>query len=166
MNKPNPYLIKLKEVIGINNQLVTFLHNAPDEVTAQNIIEHGFKFLSHIDYTTDIVSGKDDVTISYFSLIRNAYGDYTIVIQIDKAIIEKYSNLIDDHHFHYSTVLTIDEPEPSNDGDLIYLLSPNFVKGYVHAKTGLFTANPRFNPSLDLPVFMQNLNNFINTKKS
>jgi hypothetical protein len=166
MAETDSYVLKIIEIIGPNNQLVTFLHNTPDENNAQMIMKEGFKFHSHLDYTTDVVSAKDEVTITYFNLVRGAYGNFTLIIQIDKKLIEKYSNLLYDHHYHFSEVLTIGNPQQTEDGEWIYNLAPIFIKGYFDSKSGKFTANPLFDPSNDLPVFMSNLNKFTPGKKT
>lgn len=156
-NKESEYLNRLEEVIGINNHVITFLHNTREEVTAKNILSEGFQFLSHLDYTTDVVTAKDPVTIKYFSIVRQAYGNYTLVIQISKELIEHYSQLLKTKTHHFSELLTVKEPFLGPDEEMVYCLAPNFVKGYLNALTAEFVANPHFDPSRKLPEFEKNL---------
>lgn len=155
--KDSIYLEKLIKVIETSSDVITFLHNTKTKETAKEILLEGFQFQSHLDYTTDVVSAKDPVTIKYFTIVRQAYGNYTMVIQISKQIIEDYSVLLDNLAHHFSEVLTVKPPFEGPEDDLIYCLAPNFVKGYVDAITGIFHANPNFNPSLKLPIFEKNL---------
>jgi len=151
------YLKKLEEVIETGHEVVTFLHNTRDKVTAMRILTEGFQFQSHLDYTTDVVTAKDPVTIKYFSIVRQAYGNYTIIIQISKEIIEYYSTELKARTHHFSELLTLNEPFLGSEEDLIYCLAPNFVKGYINACTAEFVPNPNFNASLKLPQFDANL---------
>ncbi len=151
------YLIKLEEVIETGYEVVTFLHNTRDEDTAKRILIEGFHFQSHLDYTTDVVTAKDPITIKYFSMVRQAYGNYTIIIQISKELIEFYSNELRARKHHFSEILTLKEPFLGAEEDLIYCLAPNFIKGYINACTAEFIANPHFNASLIVPKFNDNL---------
>lgn len=158
MEQQSPYIIALKEAIGYDAGLVTFLHNTMTCENAQNILKDGFRFYSHLDYTTDVVSNKDDITITYFNLTRSAYGRYTIIIQIDKDVIQYYSDLLINRHNHFSELLTHLVPEQSNDEEWIYTLAPNFIKGFVDSNNAKFFPNQQFNPSLKHPDFENNMN--------
>jgi hypothetical protein len=162
LEQQNPYIIALKEAIGYNPEMVTFLHNTMTRENAETIMNKGFRFYSHLDYTTDVVSAKDDITITYFNLVRSAYGPFTIIIQMDKELIQYYSDLLLDRHNHFSELLTLEMPEKSNDEEWIYTLAPNFVKGYVDSRFPCFFPNSKFNPSLKHPEFEKNLQHLRN----
>jgi hypothetical protein len=151
------YLEKLVTVIECKNDVVTFLHNTKEKETADRISRDGFEFQSHLDYTTDVVSAKDPITIKYFSIVRQAYGDYTIIMQISKQIIEDFSAPLVKKAHHFSEILTVKEPFIGPDDDIIYCLAPNFVKGYINVHSAEFVANPKFDSSLILPEFNTNL---------
>ncbi len=155
-------LQNLIKIIDCKNDVVTFLHNTKTKETADKIIKHGFEFQSHLDFTTDVVSAKDPITIKYFSIVRQAYGDYTIIIQISKQIIEDFSAPLVKKAHHFSEVLTVKPPIINAEEDMIYCLAPNFVKGYINVHSAEFVANPTFNSSLILPEFNQNLNRILN----
>jgi len=151
------YLHNLIKIIECKNDVVTFLHNTKTKETADKIIKQGFEFQSHLDYTTDVVSAKDSITIKYFSIVRQAYGDFTIIMQISKQIIEDFSAPLVTKSHHFSEVLTVKPPTMGTEDDMIYCLAPNFVKGYINFHSAEFVANPTFNSSLILPVFNENL---------
>ena len=104
-----------------------------------------------------MVSAIDPITIKYFTIVRQAYGKYTLVIQIGKDIIEDYSKRLHSLPHHFSEVLSVNEPYLGNEDDLIYTLAPQFVKGYINSESCEVVANPLFNPHVRLPLFEENL---------
>lgn len=158
------YLESLRNAISNDLEVVTFLHNTRDENIAKKIIETGFEFQSYLDYTTDVVTDKDPVTIKYFTIVRQAYGQYTMVIQIAKQLIEEYSTLLHDSPHHFSELLTTKPPYEGPEEDLIYNLAPHFVKGYVNAESGNFYKNPSFNPQKKIPIFEENMKKIMESK--
>lgn len=159
------YLSKLIEVIANSEDIVTFLHNTNDESVAKKIMLEGFEFQSHLDYTTDVVSAKDPVTIKYFSIVRQAYGKFTLVIQISRLLIEEYSGKLKDKEHHFSEVLSTKPSYLGPDEELIFCLAPNFIKGYICITDQEFHANPKFDPSLKLPIFDKNLERILSINK-
>lgn len=158
-NYPNVHLEGLLEAIKTEERVITFLHNTKTVETAKHILKEGFEFQSHLDYTTDVVTPKDPVTVKYFTIVRQAYGNFTIVIQISKPLVEEYSELLDNKAHHFSEILSVKPPKVGLEDDLIYCLAPHFVKGYVDANTGDFHCNPNFNASLKIPIFDENIKN-------
>lgn len=159
--KESVYLTTLIHVIECKNDVVTFLHNTKTQKTAEQIIREGFEFQSHLDYTTDVVSAKDPVTIKYFTIVRQAYGNYTMVIQISKQLIEDYSQTLVNLSHHFSEILSVKPPYIGPEDDPIYCLAPHFIKGYIDTLTGTFVANPNFNATLKIPIFEENMKTII-----
>jgi hypothetical protein len=151
------YVQNLIKVIECKNDVVTFLHNTKTKETAEKVLEDGFQFQSHLDYTTDVVTAKDPVTIKYFTIVRQAYGKYTLIIQISRHLIEDYSQQLQNMSHHFSEILSVKSPFLGSEDDLVYCLAPHFVKGYMYVETGEFFANPNFNASLKIPIFEENL---------
>ncbi len=151
------YLTKLYEVISETENVLTFLHNTRSKQIAEEILKQGFEFQGYLDYTTDMVSAKDPIGIKYFSQIRKAYGNYTIIIQISKEIIESYTQKIAHTDIHFSEVLAINTDEEGIGEDAIHCLAPHFIKGYLNVKTAKFISNENFNPSLKIEVFEENM---------
>lgn len=159
------YLHLLEKVINNDEDVVTFLHNTHSASIAKKIMTRGFEFQSHLDYTTDVVSAKDPVTIKYFTIVRQAYGNYTVIIQISKTIIEDYAAKIRKKNHHFSEVLSIKPPFMGPEDEWVYCLAPHFIKGYIDACQDLFYKNPNFDPSLKLPVFETNLKQILKEKE-
>lgn len=153
----DPFLDILMKTIEFDGEVLTFLHNTNTKEAADEILKKGFRFNSHLEYTTDNVSAKDVVTVKYFTLTRQAYGNYTIIIQISREIIERYSAILEDTPHHFSEVLTVCEPELSSDEEFVYQLAPQFVKAYIYSPNSELVLNADFNPYCVCDVFKRNL---------
>ena len=152
---------EFKDFIGLTNNVLTYLHNTETEEIANKILNNGFEFEGYLDHTTDLISGDDAIELRYFQIKRGRYGDFTMVIQIAKNIIDKYCELLNDTHSHYSEVLTKKEARNSNEREPIYTLPEHFIKGYFNQKTKLGTLNPKFDPYKDIPEFEENVKKII-----
>jgi len=151
------YFNRIIEVVSSSNEVATFLHNTSSIEVADKIINEGFNFQSHIDYSTDYLNAIDIVLLKYLASMREAYGPYTIIIQIDKVLIAHYSNLLEHTHYHFSEIISIKDPEFNNDGEPIYCLAPQYIKGFVCRHDASLVLNPNFNPSYVSPQFEMNL---------
>ncbi len=151
------YLNVLIDTIASTENVLTFLHNTNKEEVALKILKSGFQFHSHLDYCTDYVSAKDAVTIKYFTIIRQAYGNFTVVIQISKKIIEDYSDILENTPHHFSEILSINDPILGVDEEFIYQLAPQFVKGFVNSVNSELVLNPNFNSTFRSSIFQDNL---------
>lgn len=140
-----------------NEAVITFLHNTKSKTIAKKIMEEGFEYNGYIDYSTDVVSVKDPLTIQYFTYTREAYGAYTMVLQIAREIIFDISDKLKGNTHHYSEALTISKPYLNEDQDPVYKLAPHFVKGYFNQAEKKFYRNPNFDPSKSIPAFEENL---------
>lgn len=156
--------IEFHNFISSNHDVLKYLHNTSDEEIANSIMQDGFRFESRLDYTTDMVSGNDIVQIEYFKLIRKKYGKYTMVLHIGKNIVDKYNLLLKNTIYFFYEVLSTVEPELSQDGESMFVLHPQFVKGYYDHEKKIGIINPKFNPTNDLPEFQQNLQDLISGK--
>lgn len=143
-------------------ELITFLHNTTSKDIAEEIMSYGFEFNSHLDYTCDVVSAKDPLTIKYFRNVREAYGNYTIIIQIGRNIIMNFSEALDKTPHHFSEVLSVCKPKLNDDNESIYKLAPHFIKGYLNQSENIFCKNPTFNPHKEIDLFDQNLKQLLN----
>jgi len=159
------YLEILMETIASPENVLTFLHNTKNKEVAQNILDYGFQFNSHIDYTTDCVSAKDIVTVKYFTITRHAYGDFTIIIQIGKQIIEYYSHILKNKKYHFSELFSVKPPVLGSDDDYIYQLAPQFVRGFIDSKSGELFINSKFNPEYNPRFFQDNLDKILKEEK-
>lgn len=160
----HPHDIEFHNFISSDSDVLKYLHNTCDEEIANSIMQDGFRFESRLDYTTDMVSGSDVVQIEYFKLIRKKYGKYTMVLHIGKNIVDKYNLLLKNTIYFFYEVLSTVEPELSQDGESMFVLHPQFVKGYYDHEKKIGVINPKFNPTNDLPEFQLNLQDLISGK--
>ncbi len=155
----------LTKMIGNDENVLTFLHNTNTEETAVRILRKGFRFVSHLEYTTDMVSLRDPLTIEYFTMTRKMYGSYTIIIQISRDMAKKYTKLLEGVNHHFYEALTIKEPVKNSDGEFMYKLAPQFIKGYVNIEEDTFITNSIFDPYNDMKIFEQNTSKLLICKK-
>lgn len=147
----------LRRFVGQDRKLSKYLHNTDSEENAKSILKNGFQFISHLDYSADNVSGDDPVELNYFNLMRRRYGDFTVLIQISRNIVEKYSKKLHCSKHHFSEVIVLGEPLLSEDDEPIYTLPNFFIKGYFNNITKEMNYNPDFNPHEELPIFDKNV---------
>ena len=152
---------QFQEFIGLTNDVFTYLHNTESDEIAELIISEGFEFEGYLDHTTDLISGDDPVELRYFQIKRGRYGDYTMVIQIAREIIDKYCELLKETHNHYSEVLTVKDPRKTYEREPIYTLPPHFVKGYFDQKNKKAIINPKFDAFKDLEIFEENVRRLV-----
>jgi hypothetical protein len=156
----NPDVQDLSELfqlfIGTGSDVLKYLHNTRSEEVAQNILKEGFIFEKYLENTTDLVSGIHLVEIKYFKQIRRSYGDYSIVIEISKKTVEEFSNRLNGTPYHFTEVLSKYKPLLSQDGEPVYTLPEQFVKGYFNQLVGIAVNNPVFDPYYISPSFEEN----------
>jgi hypothetical protein len=150
----------LQEFIGRHPNTLNYLHNAPTEDIARQIMNEGFHFEGYIEFTCDLISGYDPVELRYFLHTRGRYGSYTIIIQIGENLVNKYSEKLMHIKNHYSEILSVESLEGPDD-EPVFILPPIFIKGYLDQNTQKTIENPKFDPHNDLPVFQENLNRLL-----
>ena len=156
------YLISLFNIISKPDNVFTFLHNTKSKNIADNILKNGFEFQGHLEYTTDMISTKDPIEIKYFSQIRKAYGNYTVIIQISKKIINDYTKQTNNTDIHFAEILSTKTVREIEGEDAIYCLPSHFIKGYLNTNTAKFISNKNFNPYLRIDTFEENIKILLN----
>ena len=154
---------KLVDVLSGIHNCILFLHNTNNIETAKMIMEQGFRYESQMTYSTDRVSPNDPVEINYFLVERKEYGNYTIIIQIERSLFRQYHLLAETAELHFEEIFNISVPVLGDNDEYIYTLSPMYIKGIFNRKTGVMIYNPDFNPSYDAPEYLENYNRL--TKK-
>jgi hypothetical protein len=104
----------------------SFLHTTDTIEKAKSICENGFRF-KKFDKTSDYVC--DAVTLTYMLNIRKHYGDFTVILQISK----------DTPHYE-----KISEMEYDDEGEEVFVLPPQYIKGYYNRITNEIVANSLF----------------------
>ena len=103
-----------------------FLHTTRTEENALSICLNGFRF-KKFDKTSDYVC--DAISLAYMLYIRKHYGDFTVIIQINKNIT------------HYEAM---SEKELDDEGEERFVLPPQYIKGYYNRITNEIIANTLF----------------------
>jgi hypothetical protein len=105
----------------------TYLHTTETVESVKSICEIGLNF-EDFGKTTDYI--HDIVGLIYMLSIRKRYGNYTLIIQMNKNIENSYES--------------ISKKERNGNGDEIYILPPQYIKGYYDRTTKAVFANPLF----------------------
>ena len=105
----------------------TFLHTTNSIEKALSICKNGFRF-QKFDKTSDFVC--DSVTVAFMLSIRKQYGDFTVIIQIST------------HITHYES---ISKKEYDEEGEELFILPPQYIKGHYNRITNEIFQNPLFN---------------------
>ena len=112
--------------IGIAENYFTYLHTTDSENNAKSICQNGFRFETFsktVDYITDVVG------LVYMLNIRKPYGNYTIIIQVNSTI-ENYES--------------ISEKSYDEDENEVFILPPQYIKGYYNRTTNVIVPNSLF----------------------
>lgn len=142
-----------------DDSLYILTHCTKDEVIADHIIKEGFEYSNTLHFTTDEMI-NDDIYVNYWLKQREHYGNSTVVICISKKIYKKYMELSKIHKMDYEYILSDIPPYCNDDGDMIYLLSKHYIKGYFNNKTEEMVYNIKFDPLYDSPQYLRNIIDF------
>lgn len=140
-------------------ELKIYMHYTKEESDAKNILLNGFKFAESF-YKTALPVSKDklDLTIKHNS--RKFFGNYLIIICISNDIVNFYSLELEKagvRNYSFENILTENVPSLNDNSEIVYQLSPRFIKGYINYKTGEIFKNPQFDPWYDSPSFRKNI---------
>jgi hypothetical protein len=141
-----PYIRELAAFIGKSEDVRTYLHNTAARETADNIIREGFQFQESLRKTTDMMVNPEDHTeMNWWNAQRGNYGIYTVVLQIARPVLSKYmqSSLLPE------MLLSKDRFYSDDAEDWMYILQPQYVKGYFDRNKEKGFSNPSFNPYHD-----------------
>ncbi len=152
---------RFTEFITERDDIYKYLHNTDNQDTAKKILTEGFDFESHLDYTTDMVTGNDPIEIKYFIIKRKRYGLYTILIQIAKSTVNHYSKQLKNSNYHFSEILTFHEPVLGENDEPVYKLPVQFIKGYFDHNLHQPVLNESFDPYFRSPIFDNNLKKYL-----
>lgn len=149
---------KLSQLLTKDDSCIVLLHNTNTIEGARNIMINGFRFESQLTYSTDRINPKDQVEVNYFLVERKEYGDYTIVIEIDKKLFKQYSQLAESSEVNLEDIITVEEPYLSDNDEYVYLLSHYYIKCIFNNKTCEVKNNPVFDPTFNSNAYLNNFN--------
>lgn len=118
--------LNLINFIGESKGYSNYLHTTQTEENAKSICETGLRFeifQKTVDYVYNIVG------LIYMLSIREPYGNFTVIIQIKGNI---------------KNVESISKKGHNENGDEIFVLPPQYIKGYYDRTTKEIFANPLF----------------------
>ncbi|HLN20960.1 MAG TPA: hypothetical protein VK213_07710 [Bacteroidales bacterium] len=136
-----------------------YIHYTREENDAARIMNDGFRFVESFHRTALHVT-KDNLDLKMKHNERKLFGDFLVVISISEKIVHYYTGLLmaqNIRHCSFENILTEAPPVKNENSDLVFQLSPRYIKGYINYKTGKIISNPLFNPSFDSPLFVKNL---------
>ena len=156
----------LRDFIQEDPALSTFLHCTSSLLLAQQIMNEGLAFESHLTHTSDSVSGTDLIELNYFRIIRKPYGYYTIVIQIDTKLVMDFSHKMQNTPYHFSEALSKYSSQGESDEAPVYRLPEQFIRGYFDHIQNQGVRNPRFDPYYYPAYFNHNLDHLLRQNHS
>lgn len=141
------------------SDIKSYIHYTKEAKDARDIIQSGFKFTESFYKTAlPVLKDKLDLTIKHNS--RKFFGNYLIIICISNDIVNFYSMELEKagiKNYFFENVLTEKSPALNDNSELVYQLSPRFIKGYINYRTGEIFKNPEFDPWYNSPEFMKNI---------
>jgi len=150
-------ILSLSQFIGKDDKLLTYLHNLNSIELAEEILRNGFNFENHLLNTTDLVSPDDLVEVTYFTNIRKAYGNITLIIQINNELIQSINTQLIKTRSHFSEALTKTAPRNGPNELFVYTLPEQFIKGYFNSLESQGVINPSFDPYYFSKRFGENI---------
>jgi len=150
-------ILDLSHFIGKNDKLMTYLHCLNSVELAEEIMKNGFNFENHLLNTTDLVSPDDLVEVTYFMNIRKAYGNITLIVQINNELIQSINAQLIQTRSHFSEALTKTAPRNGPNELFVYTLPEEFIMGYVNNIESLCVKNPNFDPYYFSKRFEENI---------
>lgn len=146
-------------ILENDNKLKIYMHYTRDESDAQNILKTGFRFANSFYKTAlPVTRDKLDMIIKHNS--QKYYGHYLIIISISSETVKYFSAEIKKaglKNISFENILTESAPLRNENGEPVYLLPHQFIKGYINHLTGEITKNPDYDPSFNSSVFEKNL---------
>lgn len=149
----------LKFILDNGKNTKTYIHYTKNETDASSIVRNGFQFVDSF-YKTALPMSKDKLDLKVKHNSRKFFGDFIIVICISNDVANFYSYELgkaEIPNFSFENILTETPPVKNDNSDLVYQLSPQFIKGYVNHMTGVIVKNPGFDPLYNSPNFLKNI---------
>lgn len=116
---------ELINFIGNSTGYLIYLHTTNSEEVAKSICSKGFQF-EDFPKTTDYIGNADGLI--YMLNIRASYGNFTIIIQLRNGVNPE----------------SISKKSTDGDGEEIFILPPQYIKGYYDRATKKIYSNPQF----------------------
>lgn len=136
-----------------------FLHYTAKQDVAKKILEEGFIFVNSF-YKTAVSIYNDELYLVHRHHEHKQYGHYVIVICISKDMYNHYSIELNKRHaknIAVEQILTEHPIKKDDEGEELYILPQQFVKGYFNYMDGTMEENPEFDYNYHSDIFEKNL---------
>ncbi|MDX9846072.1 MAG: hypothetical protein RBT74_03735 [Tenuifilaceae bacterium] len=137
---------------------VLFAHYTKTQDVAEIICREGFRFAESFYKTAEPII-NDKLDLGYKHNLRKQYGNFIVVISISKHIYDKYTHAIEQVNaiLNVEQILSTLQPQLNENQDEVYLLPPQFIKGFINVETGEVVPNLNYKSTYDSPVFATNI---------
>jgi len=146
-------------ILENDDKLKIYMHYTRDEADAQNILKVGFRFANSFYKTAlPVTRDKLDMVIKHNS--QKYHGHFLIIISISRETVRHFTAEIKKtgiKNVSFENLLTESTPLRNENGEPVYLLPLQYIKGYINHMTGEITRNPDFDPAYISPAFQKNL---------
>lgn len=146
-------------ILENEKDMKSYMHYTKDEADAKSILQDGFKFADSF-YKTALPVSKDRLDMIIKHNRQKFFGEYLIIICISNDIVNYYSLELEKagiKNYSFENILTESPPSINDNSDLVYQLSPQYIKGFINHRTGEIVRNPGFDPWYNSPGFMRNI---------
>ncbi len=135
-----------------------FVHYTKTQDIAETICREGFQFAESFYKTAEPII-NDKLDLGYKHNLRKQYGDFVVVISIAKQIYDKYTREIEQVNaiLNVEQILSTLQPQLNENLDEVYLLPPQFIKGFINVETGEVVPNLNYKSTYDSPHFLSNI---------
>jgi hypothetical protein len=146
-------------ILEDDDKLKIYMHYTRDEADAQNILKVGFRFANSFYKTAlPVTRDKLDMVIKHNS--QKYHGHFLIIISIAKETVKYFTAEIKKSgvkNISFENILTESTPLRNENGEPVYLLPLQYIKGYINHLTGEITKNPDYDPAYISPAFQKNI---------
>lgn len=151
-------------ILPFTDDVYMFSHRTQTEEVANKIMTEGFRFSDSFQKTTDQIV-DDIVYIRYWDSLRKYYGGYIVVLGISKKIFENViGKLKTKHEVQQALSKIVKQSNEDEEGDYMFILPPQYVKGFIKRENGEIISNASFNPDF-LPAYLNETIEFLNSDK-
>ena len=136
----------LADILSGYGDYYIFLHNTKKESVVKKILTDGFIYESQLSNTTDRVNPLEPIEISYFYFQRKDYGEYTLIIAINKSVYDLYLLISKKRGISLEEVMSARKPFYSENDELVFILPQEHILGYFNGYENRLIKNPGWDP--------------------
>lgn len=151
-------------ILPLTDDVYMFSHRTQTEEVANKIMHEGFIFSDSFQKTTDQIV-DDIVYIRYWDSLRKYYGGFVVVIGISKKLFEIVTDMLQSkHEVQQALSKVVKQSNEEEEGDHMFVLPHQYIKGFIKRESGEIKSNPLFNPDF-LPEYLNESIEFLNSDR-